>query len=201
MPWISFLCTPSHLVGYQIYSQHWFALTPWDSEILRWLALSISFLDHVDKALSLIMIAMNSKGWGMILLVCTKLAFSKSIRTNGFGRRSRIHSRLREMMSATEQKPACLSILPSFAFCAVQIIPFNGLASGGPVREPWLPCPLPCRPRLCFVNSTSSFNETIALKVWVLKSVVNILGSTWVCGRLRPYPAWSCGRKPCWHVT
>lgn len=51
VPWISFLCTPLHLVGYQIYSQYnWFAPTPWDSEILRWLELSISFLDHVDKA-------------------------------------------------------------------------------------------------------------------------------------------------------
>lgn len=95
------------------------------------------------------------------------------------------------------KKPACLSILPSFEFWAVQIIPFNGLTSGGSVREPWLHWPLPCRQRLCFDNLRSSY-ETMALKVWVLKSVDNILGSTWVCGRLRPYPAWSWGRKPCW---
>lgn len=139
----------------------------------------------------------------MILLICTKSAFSKSIRTSGFERRSRIlvHSHVWEMVSATEQKPACLTILSSFAFWAVQIIPSKGLASGGPVHEPWLHRPLPCRLRLCFVNLRSSYNETIALKVWVLKSVDNILGNTWVSGRLRPYPAWSCGRKLCWHVT
>lgn len=154
------------------------------------------------KRLSLIMLAMNSKVSGVILLICTKSAFSKSIRTNGFERsRILIHSHMWEMMSTTEQKPACLSILPSFAFWAVQIVPSNGLASGGPVREPCLHWPLPCRLRLCFVNLTSSYSETIALKVWVLKNVDNILGSTWVSGRLRPYPAWSYGRKPRWHVT
>lgn len=39
------------------------------------------------------------------------------------------------------------------------------------------------------------YDKIMALKAWVFKSVDNILGNMWVCGRFRPYSKWSCGRK------
>lgn len=129
-------------------------------------------------------IAMNSKDWGMILL-CTKSAFSKSIQTNGFGRRNSTQSLAGNGEHRWATPARSSSSLPSLAFWAAQIIQLNCLQRAW--AAPWLHWPLPCRPRLCFLNLTYSYKETMALKAWVLKSVDNILWSTWVCGRWRPY--------------